>query len=86
MKKLQDEYLKYEANWARAVRISEMAAEAAYLAGKSSVQNYTDILLCLLEGFLNDCFLSPILLCVLDGDVYVCVTRLAVNAFELVKY
>ncbi|XP_072271946.1 diablo IAP-binding mitochondrial protein [Pyxicephalus adspersus] len=33
MKKLQDEYLKYEANWMRAVSISEMAAEAAYLAG-----------------------------------------------------
>ncbi|XP_040203077.1 diablo homolog, mitochondrial isoform X2 [Rana temporaria] len=33
MKNLQDEYLKYEGNWARAVRISEMAAEAAYLAG-----------------------------------------------------
>ncbi|CAI9535117.1 unnamed protein product [Staurois parvus] len=33
VKKLQDEYVKYEANWMRAVRISEMAAEAAYLAG-----------------------------------------------------
>ncbi|XP_018412626.1 PREDICTED: diablo homolog, mitochondrial [Nanorana parkeri] len=33
IKKLQEEYLKYEANWTRAVRISEMAAEAAYQAG-----------------------------------------------------
>ncbi|KAM3937099.1 diablo IAP-binding mitochondrial protein [Leptodactylus fuscus] len=33
MKKLQDEYLKYEANWTRAVSLSEMAAEAAYQAG-----------------------------------------------------
>ncbi|KAG8597649.1 hypothetical protein GDO81_002348 [Engystomops pustulosus] len=33
MKKLQDEYLKYEASWTRAVSLSEMAAEAAYQAG-----------------------------------------------------
>ncbi|XP_066459399.1 diablo IAP-binding mitochondrial protein [Eleutherodactylus coqui] len=33
MKKLQEEYLKYEASWARAVSLSEMAAEAAYQAG-----------------------------------------------------
>ncbi|KAM5193926.1 diablo IAP-binding mitochondrial protein isoform 1-T1 [Mantella aurantiaca] len=33
VKKLQDEYLKFEANWMRAVKISELAAEAAYLAG-----------------------------------------------------
>ncbi|XP_040272088.1 diablo homolog, mitochondrial [Bufo bufo] len=33
MKKLQEEYLKYEASWARAVSLSEMAAEAAYHAG-----------------------------------------------------
>ncbi|XP_068100904.1 diablo IAP-binding mitochondrial protein [Hyperolius riggenbachi] len=33
MKKLQEEYLRFEASWMRAVSISELAAEAAYLAG-----------------------------------------------------
>lgn len=33
MKKLQEEYLKYEASWTRAVSLSELAAEAAYQAG-----------------------------------------------------
>ncbi|XP_075690332.1 diablo IAP-binding mitochondrial protein [Rhinoderma darwinii] len=33
IKKLQEEYLRYEATWTRAVSLSEMAAEAAYQAG-----------------------------------------------------
>lgn len=33
MKQLQEEYLKYEASWTRAVSLSELAAEAAYQAG-----------------------------------------------------
>ncbi|KAM4809620.1 diablo IAP-binding mitochondrial protein [Rhinophrynus dorsalis] len=33
MKNLQEQYLKYESNWQRAVKLSEMAAEAAYQAG-----------------------------------------------------
>ncbi|KAM4710345.1 diablo IAP-binding mitochondrial protein isoform 2-T2 [Discoglossus pictus] len=33
MKKLQEEYLRYESSWQRAVSLSEMAAEAAYQAG-----------------------------------------------------
>ncbi|XP_056391181.1 diablo IAP-binding mitochondrial protein isoform X1 [Hyla sarda] len=37
MKKLEEEYLKYEASWARAVSLSEMAAEAAYHAGADQV-------------------------------------------------
>ncbi|XP_069816979.1 diablo IAP-binding mitochondrial protein [Dendropsophus ebraccatus] len=37
MKKLQEEYQKYEASWTRAVSLSEMAAEAAYQAGADHV-------------------------------------------------
>ncbi|KAM9329924.1 diablo IAP-binding mitochondrial protein [Gastrophryne carolinensis] len=33
MKKLQDDYIKYESSWLRAVSLSELAAEAAYMAG-----------------------------------------------------
>ncbi|XP_053557730.1 diablo IAP-binding mitochondrial protein [Bombina bombina] len=33
MKKLHEEYLRYESNWQRAISLSEMAAEAAYQAG-----------------------------------------------------
>ncbi|KAM4051478.1 diablo IAP-binding mitochondrial protein [Anomaloglossus baeobatrachus] len=37
MKKLLEEYQKYEASWARAVSLSELAAEAAYQAGADYV-------------------------------------------------
>ncbi|XP_073532354.1 diablo IAP-binding mitochondrial protein [Phyllobates terribilis] len=37
MKKLHEEYQKYEASWARAVSLSELAAEAAYQAGADHV-------------------------------------------------
>ncbi|XP_077149258.1 diablo IAP-binding mitochondrial protein [Ranitomeya variabilis] len=37
MKKLREEYQKYEASWSRAVSLSELAAEAAYQAGADHV-------------------------------------------------